>query len=404
MTRGGGNLGTQMDQVKFPAIYMRGGTSKGVFFRTESLPASGEARDRILLRILGSPDPYGQQIDGMGGATSSTSKVMLVAKSELPDIDLDYFFGQIAIDKPIIDWAGNCGNLTSALGPFAIAENLIQVPPNGITCVRMRHVPSDARINAYIPMSNGAVVEDGDFELDGVAFPAAEIRVEFLYSEENAADNESSIFPTDNPMDVIQVPGIGSLQVTMINAGNPAVFVEAAQIGLRGDESQKSVNSDSALLKKLESIRAVAAVCMGIATDTTEATERRLHTPKLSFLSQPLAFTASSGRFVDPSTVDLNARIVSMGKLHHAMTGTGAIAIGVAAAIPGTIVERLLGGVKESVRFSHPSGMMKVGAEIEADGNVLRVRKAVMSRSARRLMEGSVFVPAGLLGSEKLSK
>jgi probable AcnD-accessory protein PrpF len=385
-----------MDQLKFPAVYMRGGTSKGLFFRTESLPDNRELRDRILLRVIGSPDPYGQQIDGMGGATSSTSKVMLVAKSELPDIDLDYFFGQVAIDKPIIDWAGNCGNLTSALGPFAIAENLIQVPPNGIACVRMRHVPSNARINAYIPMSNGAVVEDGDFELDGVAFPAAEIRVEFLYAKEDTGG--SSIFPTGNPMDTIDVPDVGLLQVTMINAGNPAVFVEAVQIGLRGDESQKSVNSNSALLKKLETIRAVAAVRMGIATDTTEATERRLHTPKLSFLSQPLAFTASSGRFVDPSTVDLNARIVSMGKLHHAMTGTGAIAIGVAAAIPGTIVERLLGGVKETVRFSHPSGVMKVGAEIEADGKAWRVKKAIMSRSARRLMEGSVFVPTALLG------
>jgi probable AcnD-accessory protein PrpF len=394
-----------MDQVKIPATYMRGGTSKGLFFRADSLPSNQELRDCILLRILGSPDPYGQQIDGMGGATSSTSKVMLIAPSTSPEFDLDYSFGQVAIDRPIIDWAGNCGNLTSAVGPFAITQGLIQIPPSGTVRVRMRHMASNARINAYIPIQNGAIVENGDFELDGIAFPAAEIRVEFLDpGADSAGSGNDGMFPTGSSMDPLEIPGLGCLQVTMINAGNPAVFVEAAQVGLHGDETQKCVNADSGLLARLEAIRAVAAVRMGIATTPEEATALRLHTPKIAFLSAPLAFTASSGRFVDTSMIDLNARIVSMGKLHHAMTGTGAIAIGVAAAIPGTVVSRLLGRRNDIVRIGHPSGVMTVGAQVESAGESWRVTKVVMSRSARRLMEGSVLVPASIFGTEESSR
>jgi hypothetical protein len=386
-----------MDQVGVPAVYMRGGTSKGVFFRTDSLPTDPELRDRILLRVIGSPDMYGQQIDGMGGATSSTSKVMLVGRSVLPDCDVDYSFGQVAIDRAIIDWSGNCGNLTSAVGPFAIAQGLIDAPSRGVAVVRMRHTSLNARIDAHIPMEDGAVVEDGGFELDGGAFPAAEIRVEFL--NPGSGDGEESgsrIFPTGNPMDVLDVPGIGSLEVTMINSGNPAVFLNAKQIGLRGDEMQKDVNGSPQLLAKLETIRAHAAVRMGLAESVEEASAIRLHAPKLSFLSPPTEYTASSGRLISGSMIDLSARIVSMGKLHHAMTGTGAIALGVAAVIPGTVVHRLLGKTRDTVRLGHPSGVMTVGAEAEQRNGAWTVTKAVMSRSARRLMEGKVFVPTKL--------
>ncbi|ADV83572.1 2-methylaconitate cis-trans isomerase PrpF [Terriglobus saanensis] len=388
-----------MNQVKIPAVYMRGGTSKGVFFRTDSLPEDAELRDRILLRVIGSPDRYGQQIDGMGGATSSTSKVMLVGPSSLPDCDIDYSFGQVAIDKAIIDWSGNCGNLTSAVGPFAIAQGIVGAPSSGIASVRMRHTSLNARIVAHIPMMDGDVVEDGDYELDGVTFPAAEIRVEFLESE--AQSQGHGMFPTGNAMDVLKLPGLGDVEATMIFAGNPAVFVDAAQIGMRGDEMQKDVNEDLELLAILETVRAHAAVRMGLAATVEEATLRRLHTPKLCFVSPPLGYKASSGKMVDPTMIDLNARILSMGKLHHAMTGTGAIALGVAAAIPGTVIHRLLGKTMSGVRFGHPSGVMMAGAVAEQRNGTWVLIKAVMSRSARRLMEGNVLVPAALFGSLK---
>jgi probable AcnD-accessory protein PrpF len=385
-----------MNQVKIPAVYMRGGTSKGVFFRTDSLPENMELRDRILLRVIGSPDMYGQQIDGMGGATSSTSKVMLVGPSSLPDCDVDYSFGQVAIDKAIIDWSGNCGNLTSAVGPFAIAQGIVNAPANGTASVRMRHTSLNARIVAHIPMMDGDVVEDGDFELDGVTFPAAEILVEFLEPERQPEGH--GMFPTGNAMDVLEVPGLGEVEATMIIAGNPTVFVDSAQIGLRGDEMQTGVNKDFSLLAKLEAVRAHAAVRMGLAETVEEATVRRLHTPKLCFVSLPLEYRASSGKIVEPGMIDLNARIVSMGKLHHAMTGTGAIALGVAAAIPGTVIHRLLGMTMNRVRFGHPSGVMMVGAAVEHRDGTWVLMKAVMSRSARRLMEGNVFVPVALFG------
>jgi len=387
-----------MNQTAIPAVYMRGGTSKGVFFRAESLPADPSLRNKLLLRIIGSPDPYGQQIDGMSGATSSTSKVMIVAKSSAPDCDIDYSFGQVAIDRPVIDWSGNCGNLTSAVGPFAIAQKMVDVPGQGIAVVRMRHTELNARIVAHIPMQDGNVVEDGDFELDGVTFPAAEIVVEFLHPANDTADY--SLFPTGNPLDLLNVPGVGALDVTMINAGNPTVFVAANQVALHGDEMQKDINSNPVLLATLEAIRSHAAVRMGLAATPEEATAVRLHTPKISFLSKPLGYTASSGKVVKPSSIDLNARIVSMGKLHHAMTGTGAIALATAAAIPGTIVQCILGSPMTRVTFGHPSGTMTAGAEVEARDGSWDIIKAVMSRSARRLMEGHVLVPTRLFQPE----
>jgi probable AcnD-accessory protein PrpF len=386
-----------MNQTAIPAVYMRGGTSKGVFFRAADLPSDPHLRDNVLLRVVGSPDPYGQQIDGMGGATSSTSKVILVEPSSTPGCDVDYSFGQVSIDKPVIDWSGNCGNLTSAVGPFAIAQGMVKVIEQGIAVVRLRHRELDARIVAHIPMQNG-VVEDGDYELDGVTFPAAEIVVEFLHPANEAAGGK--LFPTGNSSDILDVPGIGSIEATMINAGNPAVFVFAEQLGLRGDEMQKDVNGNTALLAKLEAVRSLAAVRMGLAATVEEATAVRLHTPKIAFLSKPRGYTASSGKLVEEHAIDFNARIVSMGKLHHAMTGTGAIALATAAAIAGTVPQQVLGTPKTRVTFGHPSGTMTAGAEVEEQNGSWNILKAVMSRSARRLMEGNVFVPTRLLQQE----
>ena len=388
-----------MAQHRIPAVYMRGGTSKGVFFRADSLPSDPVLRDKILLRVIGSPDPYEKQIDGMGAATSSTSKLVIVGPSSRPDCDVDYLFGAASIEMPVIDWSGNCGNLTSAVGPFAISQGLVDAPRDGIAMVRIWQANINAKIIAHVPMKDGEVVEEGDFELDGVTFPAAEIKIEFLDpgGSDDGEEATGGMFPTANPLDVLDVPGYGSFKVTMINAGNPAIFIDAEDLGLCGNEMQVDVNSNAALLAKCEAIRSHAAVRMGLATTAEEVTALRPHTPKLAFVSLPERYVASSGKTVEPSRVDINARILSMGKLHHAMTGTGAVAIAVAAAIPGTVVNRLVAGkASDQIRFGHPSGVMAVGAEaVQRDGAWV-VTKAIMSRSARRLMEGYVFVPSSL--------
>jgi 2-methylaconitate isomerase len=393
-----------MGQYSIPAVYMRGGTSKGVFFRADSLPVSQALRDEILLRVIGSPDPYEKQIDGLGGATSSTSKVVLVGPSSRLDCDVDYLFGAVSIASAVIDWSGNCGNLTSAVAPFAIAQGLVDAPKDGIATVRIWQANIGARIIAHVPMKDGMVVEEGDFELDGVTFPAAEIKIEFLDpgGAEDGEQDAGVMFPSGNPVDALEVPGYGTFQVTMINAGNPAIFIHAEDLGLKGNEMQADVNGNASLLDKCEAIRAHAAVRMGLGATPEEVTAQRPHTPKLAFVSSPSEYVASSGKRVDPQSVDINARILSMGKLHHAMTGTGAVALAVARAIPGTVVNRLVdGNALEELRFGHPSGAMAVGAEAELRDGTWRVTKAIMSRSARRLMEGVVYVPSFLDPSER---
>lgn len=383
-------------QIKVPATYMRGGTSKGVFFNLADLPAAaqvaGEARDNLLLRVIGSPDPYAKHTDGMGGATSSTSKTVILAKSDVPDHDVDYLFGQVAIDKPFIDWSGNCGNLTAAVGAFAISNGLVdaeRVPENGIAVVRIWQANIKKTIIAHIPMTNGEVQETGDFELDGVTFPAAEVVVEFM----DPADGEGDMFPSGNLIDSLEVPGIGTFPVTMINAGIPTLFFNAEDLGYTGTELQEAINSDAAVLERFETIRAHGAVKMGLIKDIEEAKVRQ-HTPKIAFAAPAQAYTASSGKAIAESDIDVCVRALSMGKLHHAMMGTAAVAIATAAAIPGTIVNLAAGGgERESVTFGHPSGTLKVGAAAKlVDGKWL-AEKAVMSRSARVLMEGLVRVP-----------
>jgi 2-methylaconitate isomerase len=390
-----------MAQHRINATYMRGGTSKGVFFRSDDLPADPHQRDAILLRVAGSPDPYEKQIDGMGGATSSTSKVVVVGPSSRQDCDVDYLFGAVSISEPVIDWSGNCGNLTSAVGPFAIAQGFVTAPENGIAIVRIWQANIHAKIVAHVPMKDGQVQEEGDFEVDGVTFPAAEIRIEFLDpgGSEDGEEAVGGLFPTGQMIDELDVPGYGTYRATLINAGNPAIFIDAEALGLKGNELQGAINTNAALLAKCEAIRAHAAVRMGLGATPEEITSRRPHTPKLAFVSLPEAYVASSGKRVDPQSIDINARILSMGKLHHAMTGTGAVALAVAAAIPGTVVNRLLdGNARDQLRFGHPSGTMTVGAEAVQRDGTWTVTKAIMSRSARRLMEGVVFVPSVVHG------
>ena len=387
-------------QIRIPATYLRGGTSKGVFFRLQDLPAAaqvaGKARDALLLRVIGSPDPYGKQTDGMGGATSSTSKAVIIAKSSRPDHDVDYLFGQVSIDSAFVDWSGNCGNLSAAVGPFAIAAGLIEparVPQNGLAVIRIWQANISKTIVAHVPITDGAVQETGDFELDGVTFPAAEVQLEFM---DPAAEEEGaggSMFPTGNVVDDLEVPGIGVLKATMINAGIPTIFLDAEQIGHTGTELQDAINADPKILAKFETIRAHGAVRMGLIQHIDEAAKRQ-HTPKVAFVAKPSSYVSSSGKPVGTGDVDLLVRALSMGKLHHAMMGTAAVAIGTAAAIPGTLVNLAAGGgARNAVRFGHPSGTLRVGAEATQEGGEWVVKKASMSRSARVLMEGWVRVP-----------
>ncbi|PKG65959.1 MULTISPECIES: 2-methylaconitate cis-trans isomerase PrpF [Pseudoalteromonas] len=383
-------------QIKVPATYMRGGTSKGVFFNLTDLPkpaqVEGEARDNLLLRVIGSPDPYAKQTDGMGGATSSTSKTVILSKSKQADHDVDYLFGQVAIDKPFVDWSGNCGNLTSAVGAFAISNGLVDknlVPDNGVAIVRVWQANIKKSILVHVPMTNGEVQETGDFELDGVTFAAAEVKLEFM----DPADGDGALFPTGNVVDDLEVPGVGTLKATMINAGIPTIFINAADINYTGTELQDDINNDVAALKKLETIRAYGAVKMGLITNISEA-QARQHTPKVAFVASPLDYKASSGKIIEAANINLLVRAMSMGKLHHAMMGTAAVAIGTAAAIEGTLVNIAAGGGELSeVNFGHPSGTLKVGAEAKNNAGNWLVTKASMSRSARVLMEGVVRVP-----------
>ncbi|WP_299195369.1 2-methylaconitate cis-trans isomerase PrpF [uncultured Amphritea sp.] len=384
-------------QVKIPATYIRGGTSKGVFFRRQDLPEAaqqpGEARDNILLRVIGSPDPYGQQIDGMGGATSSTSKTVILDKSSEPDHDVDYLFGQVAINKAFVDWSGNCGNLTAAVGAFAISNGLVdaeRIPENGICTVRIWQKNISKTIIAHVPMTNGEVQETGDFELDGVTFPAAEVVIEFM----DPADGEGSMFPTGNLVDDLEVPGIGTFKATMINAGIPTIFLNAADIGYTGTELQKDINSDAAALERFETIRAYGAVKMGLISDISEAVARQ-HTPKVAFVAPATDYVSSSGKQISAADIDVCVRALSMGKLHHAMMGTASVAIATAAAVQGSLVNLAAGGVeRDAVVFGHPSGTLRVGAAASKQANGdWTATKAVMSRSARVLMEGFVRIP-----------
>ncbi len=387
---------SHVPQIRIPATYIRGGTSKGMFFNLEDLPESaqmpGAARDAMLLRVIGSPDPYGKHTDGMGGATSSTSKTVIISKATQPGHDVDYLFGQVAIDKAFIDWSGNCGNLTAAVGSFAISNGLVdasRVPENGVAIVRIWQSNIRKTIVAHVPVTNGEVQETGDFELDGVTFPAAEIKIEFI----DPADGDGAIFPSGNLVDDLEVPGVGTFKATMINAGIPTIFLNAEDIGYIGTELQDAINNDDKALAMFETIRAYGAVRMGLIENIEEAAGRQ-HTPKVAFVAMAANYVASSSKQINAADIDLNVRALSMGKLHHAMMGTAAVAIGTAAAIPGTLVNLAAGGgERNTVTFGHPSGTLRVGAEAAQKNGEWTANKVIMSRSARVLMEGWVRIP-----------
>lgn len=389
-------------QLKIPATYLRGGTSKGVFFRLEDLPIQaqtpGPARDALLLRVIGSPDPYGKHTDGMGGATSSTSKCVIIAPATKPDHDVDYLYGQVSIDSAFVDWSGNCGNLSTAVGPFAIANGFIpadRIPDNGTVTVRIWQANIGKTILAHVPITNGQVQETGDFELDGVSFPAAEIVLEFIDPSDDEGEG-GSMFPTGNLVDDLEVPGMGTFKATLITVGIPTVFVNAADLGYDGTQLQPAINEDKAALARLEAIRVAGALRMGLIENAEQAATRQ-HTPKVALVAPPKDYVSSSGKHIAANAIDLNVRALSMGKLHHAMMGTASVAIATAAAVPGTLVNLAAGGgPRERVRFGHPSGTLEVGASVAQVDGCWVVTRAVMSRSARVLMEGAVRVPAAV--------
>lgn len=387
--------------LRVPATYMRGGTSKGVFFRLEDLPeavrVAGAPRDRFLQRVIGSPDPYAVHIDGMGGATSSTSKCVIVAPSARADHDIDYLYGQVAVDADFVDWSGNCGNLSTAAGAFAIHAGYVVPAGDGVCTVRIWQANIGKTIVAHVPVAGGAVVETGDFELDGVPFPAAEIVLEFIDPADDDGEG-GAMFPTGNLVDTLDVPedivAGDKLQATLIDAGIPTIFVDAADFGLTGTELREAINGDADLLARFERLRAIGAMRMGLIGALDEAATRQ-HTPKIAFVAPPARYVAASGTTVAAEDIDLLARAFSMGKLHHAMMGTASVAIAAAAAIPGTLVNRAAGGgERQAVRFGHPSGTSRVGAEATFIDGRWSVAKAVMSRSARVLMEGWIRVPS----------
>ncbi|MFQ2502924.1 2-methylaconitate cis-trans isomerase PrpF [Aeromonas caviae] len=390
-------------QVRIPATYLRGGTSKGVFFRLSDLPERcqqpGPARDAFFLRVIGSPDPYGAHMDGMGGATSSTAKCVILSKSQQPDHDVDYLYGQVAIDKAFVDWSGNCGNLSTGAGAFAIHAGLVdpsRIPEHGTCEVRIWQANIGKTILAHVPVTNGQVQETGDFELDGVTFPAAEIVLEFLDPSDEGEDG-GTLFPTGNLVDDLEVPASvvksGVLKATLISAGIPTVLVNAEDIGYEGTELREAINTDPQALARFEAIRVAGALRMGLIKRPEEAATRQ-HTPKIAFVAPAKDYRTASGKEIIAGEIDLLVRALSMGKLHHAMMGTCAVAIGTAAAIPGTLVNLAAGGgEREAVRFGHPSGTLRVGAQAEQVAGQWTVTKAVMSRSARILMEGWVRVP-----------
>ena len=388
-------------QLRIPATYMRGGTSKGVFFRLQDLPewaqTPGPQRDALLMRVIGSPDPYGKHTDGMGGATSSTSKCVIIGPATQPDHDVDYLYGQVAIERAFVDWTGNCGNLSTAVGPFAISNGFIpvdRIPENGTVAVKVWQKNIGKTIIVHVPIRNGVVQETGDFELDGVTFPAAEIVLEFVDpSDDGGDDGAASMFPTGNVVDDLVVPGIGTLRATMITAGIPTIFVNAADIGYRGNELQGDINSDSAALQRFEAIRTAGALRMGIIREVAEMASRQ-HSPKVAMVAPPMDFVSSAGKSVAADAMDLQVRAMSMGKMHHAMMGTASVAIATAAGVPCTVVNAAAGGqVGDAVTFAHPSGLLRVGAQVTNEDGHWVVRKAIMSRSARVLMEGLVRVP-----------
>ena len=380
-------------QKRIPTVLMRGGTSKGLFFHDNHLPTDPATRSRVILAAFGSPDHNRRQIDGVGGGVSTTSKVAIISPSESPDYDVVYNFGQVSIDRPIVDFKGNCGNISSAVGPFAVDEGLVNaVEP--ITRVRIHQINTNKLIIAEVPVKDGRFADEGDYAIAGVPGTYARIALRFA---DPGGSLTGRLFPTGNRRDTIEIPGHGSIAITIIDAANPVVQVRAEEIGLLGTEIDE-IDADDEIKMTLEAIRCKAAVLIGLAASEKEATERSQAVPKIAFVSAPRPYTLPGGQTVAAQDIDLVARIMSMGTLHRSYAVSGGVCTVGAAMIPDTVVFDLLNADarrNDLLRIGHPGGVIDIGAVVEIDGDRCVYKEAVIGRTARRLMEGYVLVPEG---------
>jgi 2-methylaconitate cis-trans-isomerase PrpF len=382
-------------QHRIRAVVMRGGTSRAVFFHQADLPVDPEIRDRVILKIYGGGDPYGRQIDGLGGATSVTSKTAIIGPASVPDADVDYTFGQVSVGKPLIDYGGNCGNISSAVGPFAIEEGLVRAT-DPVTQVRIWQTNTRKRIIAHVPTAGGVPQAEGEHSIDGVPGAGALILLEFLNP---GGSMTGRLLPTGHPTDALDVPGVGGVTVSLIDAANPVVFIRPSDLGLTGLETAERVDGDPALLSRIEAVRAHAAVRMGLAPNAAEASAKSPGVPKIAFVTSPQEYIAADGRVVAPAGIEVVGRIMTMGRLHRAYALTGAICTAVAAQVEGTLVHeaaRAARSGERSVRIGHPSGVIEIGVDVRRSDGAWIVEKVTTQRTARRLMEGAALIPASV--------
>lgn len=387
-------------QRKIPCTVMRGGTSRALFFKEADLPPDPIVRDRVIMAAFGSPDPYGRQINGLGGATSTTSKVAVISPREGEKNTVNYTFGQVSITSSLIDRKGNCGNISSAVGPFAIDEGMVEVE-EPVTTVRIYNTNTKKYIVARVPVKNGKAVVEGDYAIAGIPGTGARISLEF---EHPGGSVTGKLLPTGNPTDILNAGGFGEFTASIVDAANPVVFVRASDLGLQGIELPREVDGNLELLAKIESIRAAAAVRIGLADTPEEATRKSPAVPKIAFVSPPSYYTTLSGTNVMAADVDLVARIMSMGKLHAAYAITGAICTAGAAKIEGSVVWEMVRGEKRQaslVHLGHPSGTLEVEVDMVKSGETWEYVKGTVFRTARRLMDGFVYVPESFFEPSK---
>lgn len=380
-----------MKHLRVPAVYMRGGTSKGLFFHNKDLPWDPVARDALILAAYGSPDPSGRQLDGMGGGTSVTSKVAIIGPSRSPEHDVEYLFGQVSIDRPLVSYKGNCGNLSSAVGPFAVEEAMVELL-EPLTTVRILQLNTGKTIMAEVPVHQGRYNPLGNYSIDGVPGTGSKITLRFLHPGGSVT---GKLLPTGSPREIWKVRGLGRVQLSILDAGNPVVFLRAGDLGLEGTEIEE-IDRDPELKHKLEAVRAEAAVRLGLAKDPREASQKSQAVPKIALVAAPKPYRSLSGITVQEQEIHILVRMMSMGNLHRAYAVTAAICTAGAALIEGSLVQEVVGNRGKQpgpIILGHPSGRMEIEALLEERAGRLEYLEARLGRTARRLMEGHVLVP-----------
>lgn len=375
---------------QFHTVYMRGGTSKGCMFLRDELPADQGEWDKIFLQVMGCPDP--KQIDGMGGTVSSNNKIVIVWKSDEAGVDVEYLVGQVIVGKEQVDYKSNCGNMTAAVGPFAVESGLVDIV-EPITTVHLLNRNTDKYIDVTVPIDpeTHTFAQDGDCAIAGVDGTAAELKVKFLNP---AGAKTGKLLPTGQSLDILDIPGYGEMEATILDVSNPMVLVNASVLGLKGTELPEEINNNKAACELLEKIRGTACIKMGFAKDLQDATDNSPAVPKVGFVTSPVSYTDISGAQVDESQMDICARVISVFKCHKACPLTSASAISVAAAMKGSVVEKVLRPMDkvENVRIGHPSGIMTMCPELTEENGELGLPSVAVQRTARRIMDGTIYI------------